>query len=50
MSDNEDLHGHVLSLGQVTPLAGGRADDTQRLQQDTWGNVTPAQLSQLSCL
>lgn len=50
MSDYEDLHGHVLCFGRVTPLAGRGANDTQRVQQDTRRNVAAAQLSQLSWL
>lgn len=48
MSHYEDLHGQILCLGGVAPLAGRGADNTQRVQQDTRGNVAATQLSQLS--
>lgn len=50
MSDYEDLHGQILCFGGVAPLAGRGADNTQRIQQDTRGDVAATQLSQLSWL
>ncbi len=50
MSYYEDLHGQTLCLGGVAPLAGRGANDTQRVQQDTRGNVAATHLSQLSWL
>lgn len=48
MSDYEDLHGQILCFGGVAPLAGRGANNTQRVQQDTRGNVAAPQFSQLS--
>lgn len=47
MSDDEDLHGQILRLIGIPPLAGGRADNIQSLQQDTRGDVAASQFSQL---
>lgn len=47
MSDDEDLHGQILRLIGITPLAGGGADYMQSLQQDTGGDVAASQFSQL---
>lgn len=47
MGDDQDLHGQVLCLSVVTPLAGGRADYVQGLQQDAGGDVGAAEVGQL---
>ncbi|KAK0131440.1 Craniofacial development protein 2 [Merluccius polli] len=43
----DDLHGHLLSLALVAPLAHSGADDVERLKQGTGGSVSAAKLSQL---
>lgn len=47
MSDDDDLHGQILRLIGITPLAGGGANNIQSLKQDTRGDVAASQFSQL---
>lgn len=47
MSDDDDLHGQILRLIGITPLAGGGANNMQSLKQDTRGDVAASQFSQL---
>lgn len=47
---SDDLHGHLLGLATVVPLAHAGANDMERLLQGAGGSVGTAQLGQLSHL